>query len=311
MDSFVISIVFSFRNEEEVLPELVRRVVAAVEAVGDYELIFVNDDSVDRSLEVLETLREENGRIKIINMSRRFGVSPCVIAGLAASRGDAVIYMDSDLQDPPEIISQMVREWKNGADIVHTVRTHRHGESAAKMWITKMAYRAINAFSDISLLENAGDFKLLSRRVVEEILQLGEMDPYLRGLSVWVGFNQAVVKYERDARSAGQSKFGLFSSLNPYKEFLRGVTSFSTVPLYFALFFGFTVSMASFLLLCYIIVMKIAGVNLPGWTAIMSAILFLSGVILGTIGLLGIYVGRIYDQVRSRPKYIIKKQVGF
>jgi dolichol-phosphate mannosyltransferase len=219
--------------------------------------------------------------------------------------------MDSDLQDPPEIIPQMLREWKNGADIVHTVRTHRHGESAAKMWITKMAYKAINAFSDISLLENAGDFKLLSRRVVEEILQLGEMDPYLRGLSVWVGFNQVVVKYERDARSAGQSKFGLFSSLNPYKEFLRGITSFSTVPLYFALFFGFTVSMVSFLLLCYIIIMKIAGMNLPGWTAIMSAILFLSGVILSTIGLLGVYVGRIYDQVRSRPKYIIKKQVGF
>lgn len=311
MDTPVISIVFSFRNEEEVLPELVRRVVAVVEAVGDYELIFVNDDSVDRSLEVLAALREENSRIKIINMSRRFGVSPCVIAGLAASKGDAAIYMDSDLQDPPEIIPQMVREWKNGADIVHTVRTHRRGESAAKMWITKMAYKAINAFSDISLLENAGDFKLLSRRVVEEILQLGEMDPYLRGLSVWVGFNQVVVKYERDARSAGQSKFGLFSSLNPYKEFLRGITSFSTVPLYFALFFGFTVSMVSFLLLCYIIIMKIAGMNLPGWTAIMSAILFLSGVILSTIGLLGVYVGRIYDQVRSRPKYIIKKQVGF
>ncbi|MCX5720972.1 MAG: glycosyltransferase family 2 protein [Nitrospirae bacterium] len=311
MDTPVISIVFSFRNEEEVLPELVHRVVAVVETIGDYELIFVNDDSTDRSLDVLQSLRAENSRIKIINMSRRFGVSPCVIAGLAASRGDAAIYMDSDLQDPPEIIPQMVREWKNGADIVHTVRTHRHGESAAKMWITKMAYKAINAFSDISLLENAGDFKLLSRRVVEEILQLGEMDPYLRGLSVWVGFNQAVVKYERDARSAGQSKFGLFTSLNPYKEFLRGITSFSTVPLYFALFFGLTVSMISFVLLCYIIVMKIAGMNLPGWTAIMSAILFLSGVILGTIGLLGIYVGRIYDQVRSRPKYIIKKQIGF
>lgn len=311
MDTLVISIVFSFRNEEEVLPELVRRVVAVAEGVGDYELIFVNDDSVDRSLEVLTALREENSRIKIINMSRRFGVSPCVLAGLAASRGDAAIYMDSDLQDPPEIIPLMVREWKNGADIVHTVRTHRHGESAKKMWITKMAYKAINVVSDISLLENAGDFKLLSKRVVQEMLQLGEMDPYLRGLSVWVGFNQAVVKYERDARSAGQPKFGLFSSLNPYKEFLRGITSFSTVPLYFALFFGFTVSMVAFLLLCYIIVMKITGMNLPGWTAIMSAILFLSGVILSTIGLLGIYVGRIYDQVRSRPRYIIKKEIGF
>ena len=307
----VISIVFSFRNEEEVLSELVHRVVPIVEIIGDYELIFVNDDSTDRSLDVLQILRAENSRIKIINMSRCFGVAPCVIAGLAASSGDAVIYMDSDLQDPPEIIPQMVYEWNNGADIVHTVRTQRHGESASKMWITKMAYKAINVFSDVYLIENAGDFKLLSRLVVKEILQLDEIDPYLRGLSVWVGFNQTVVKYEREARSLGQSKFGLFMSLNPYKEFLRGITSFSTVPLYFALFLGLAVSAISFIMLCYVIVMKTLGVNLPGWTAIMSAILFLSGVILGTNGLLGIYVGKIYEYAQGRPKYIIKKQIGF
>ena len=307
----VISIVFSFRNEEEVLSELVHRVVPIVEIIGDYELIFVNDDSTDRSLDVLQILRAENSRIKIINMSRCFGVAPCVIAGLAASSGDAVIYMDSDLQDPPEIIPQMVYEWNNGADIVHTVRTQRHGESASKMWITKMAYKAINVFSDVYLIENAGDFKLLSRLVVKEILQLDEIDPYLRGLSVWVGFNQTVVKYEREARSLGQSKFGLFMSLNPYKEFLRGITSFSTVPLYFALFLGLAVSAISFILFCYVIVMKTLGVNLPGWTAIMSAILFLSGVILGTNGLLGIYVGKIYEYAQGRPKYIIKKQIGF
>lgn len=301
---------FSFRNEEAVLPELVRRVVSAAKPLGAYELIFVNDASTDRSLEVLLELRSENNQIKIINMARRFGVTPCVIAGLAASQGDAVIYMDCDLQDPPEIIPLMVQHWKNGADIVHTVRTRRHGENAAKMWLTKVAYKIISFFSDISLLENAGDFKLLTRRVVDEVLRLGEIDPYLRGLSVWVGFNQRAIAYERDSRYAGQTKFGLLTSLNPYKEFMRGITSFSTLPLYLALCIGLVVSVGSFVLLCYIMVKKIAGLNLPGWTAIMSAILFLSGVILSTIGILGIYVGRIYDQVRGRPRYIIKEQIG-
>lgn len=310
MDRLLISVVFSFRNEEAVLPELVRRVVSAAKPLGAYELIFVNDASTDRSLEVLLELRSENNQIKIINMARRFGVTPCVIAGLAASQGDAVIYMDCDLQDPPEIIPLMVQHWKNGADIVHTVRTRRHGENAAKMWLTKVAYKIISFFSDISLLENAGDFKLLTRRVVDEVLRLGEIDPYLRGLSVWVGFNQRAIAYERDSRYAGQTKFSLLTSLNPYKEFMRGITSFSTLPLYLALCIGLVVSVGSFVLLCYIMVKKIAGLNLPGWTAIMSAILFLSGVILSTIGILGIYVGRIYDQVRGRPRYIIKEQIG-
>ncbi len=307
----LISVVFSFRNEAEVIPELVRRTVAILEPLVRYELIFVNDASTDASLEILTMLRETNENIKILNMSRRFGVTPCVIAGMAEAKGDAVIYMDADLQDPPELIRELIRRWEEGAEVVHTVRTKRHGESMMKMWFTKLAYKMINAFSDIDFYENAGDFKLLSRRAVAEIVKLNEHDPYLRGLSVWIGFQQAMLRYERDARFSGQSKFGLFRSVNPYKEFIRGITSFSASPLYFALILGFLVALTSFIILGHVVVTKIMGVNMPGWTAIMAAILFLSGVILFTIGIVGVYLGRIYEQLRGRPRYIVDDKIGF
>ena len=184
----LISVVFSFRNEEKVIPELIHRVSSVLETLGEYELIFVNDASTDGSLELLQSLRAANSNIKIINMSRRFGVTPCVIAGLAEAKGDAVVYMDADLQDPPELIPEIVKKWQEGAEVVHTIRTKRHGESWPKMWMTKLAYKMINAFADIDFYENAGDFKLLSKRAVTEILKLNELDPYLRGLSMWIGF---------------------------------------------------------------------------------------------------------------------------
>ncbi len=311
----LISVVFSFRNEETVLPELVERTVRVFEnsfnESDQYELIFVNDASTDRSLDILLTLREKNKRIKIINMSRRFGVTPCVIAGLAAAKGDAVIYMDADLQDPPELIPDLAGKWREGADVVHTVRTKRHGENPIKMGITAIAYKLINAFADIDFYENAGDFKLLSRNAVHEILKLEEHDPYLRGLSIWIGFKQDKLYYERDARRSGSSKFSLLNSLNPYKEFVRGVTSFSASPLYFSLILGFLAAIAAFVVLIDVIYSKAMGYNIPGWTAIMSAVLFLGGVILITIGILGIYMARIYEQIKGRPRYIVRSQIGF
>lgn len=311
----LISIVFSFRNEEDVISALVKRAVQVMEsALGnayEYELIFVNDASTDRSLEKLLMLREENKRIKIINMSRRFGVTPCVIAGLTAANGDAVIYMDTDLQDPPELIPELIKKWREGAEVVHTIRTKRHGENPVKMGLTATAYKLINAFADIDFHENAGDFKLLSRNAVHEILKLGEHDPYLRGLSVWIGFKQEKVFYERNARHSGEKKFSLFNSLNPYKEFIRGVTSFSASPLYFSLILGFLVAFAAFIALISVIYTKLMGYNIPGWTAIMAAVLFLSGAILLTIGILGIYMARIYEQIKGRPRYIVNNKIGF
>lgn len=315
MGQMLISIVFSFRNEEKVIPALVERIARVMENVLEnayaYELIFVNDASSDRSLEALLMLRESNKCIKIINMSRRFGVTPCVIAGLTAAQGDAVIYMDTDLQDPPELIPKLIAKWREGAEVVHTIRTKRHGENSVKMGITSIAYKLINVFADIDIHENAGDFKLLSRNAVNEILKLEEHDPYLRGLSVWVGFRQEKVFYERNARHSGERKFSLFNSLNPYKEFIRGVTSFSASPLYFALILGFLVAMVAFAALVFVIYTKMMGRAIPGWTAIMAAILFLGGAILFTIGILGIYMARIYEQIKGRPRYIVNNQIGF
>ncbi|MBI5641247.1 MAG: glycosyltransferase family 2 protein [Nitrospirae bacterium] len=308
----LLSVVFSFRNESSVIETLVKRVIGALEPLGiDLEIIFVNDDSDDGSLDILMRLRETDKRVKVINMSRRFGVHPCVIAGLKHTKGDAVVYMDADLQDPPELIPKMIEKWKEGADVVNTVRTKRLGENPFRMWLTKKAYQVINAVSDIDLPVNMGDFKLLSRRTVDELLKINEYDPFMRGLVRWVGFRQETVLYTRDARFAGETHFSLLRSTGPTKEFLRGFTSFSTAPLYISLIYGFIISLFSFCYLIVVIIDKFLGTNLPGWTAIMAATLFLGGNILLTNGFLGLYIARIYNQVKNRPLFIVKDKIGF
>ncbi len=310
----LVSVVLSFRNEAENLPELIRREEAVFAGLGlPYELIFVNDASTDRSLEILLKAREANPAVKIINMSRRFGVTPCVLAGFEKAKGDAVIYMDTDLQDPPELIPQLVQKWRDGADIVHTTRTVRKGENAFKMWLTRQAYRAINGFSDITILQNTGDFKLISRRAMNEILKLDEFDPFLRGLVAWVGFRQEQVFYERDPRFAGETKFSLWRSLNPYKEFLRGITLFSTTPLYLALFLGLFVSFVSFLFFAALVLGPLVFRGQAGlsWNQLLlGSTLLMGGIILFTVGILGIYVGRIHRESIHRPRYIIDNYIG-
>jgi glycosyltransferase involved in cell wall biosynthesis len=309
----LLSVVFSFRNEEEVLPELVRRSEAVLPETGwDYELIFVNDASNDASLELLLAMRERNRRIKIISMSRTFGVAPCVMAGIRHARGDAVVYMDTDLQDPPELIPLLLQKLKEGYDVVHTMRTRRKGENPVKMLVTRLAYRFIHMFSEIDIPENTGDFKLISRRAVDHLVALNEYDPFMRGLVRWVGFRQAFVPYERDARFAGKTKFSLFRSLNPARELIRGVTSFSETPLYLSLFMGFFVSIGAFVYLIKIVVERVMyDIHKPGWPAIMVTILFLGGTILFMIGVLGIYLGKIHSAIKQRPPYIIESTTGF
>jgi dolichol-phosphate mannosyltransferase len=307
--STLLSLVFSFRNEEENLAELVQRVTAAVASIPDArcEMIFVNDDSTDRSLAILGELRQRFP-ITIVNMSRRFGVTPCVLAGFAQAKGDAVIYMDADLQDPPELIPRMVERFRDGAEVVHTTRTHREGESAAKMWLTKQAYRTINFFSDIPLPENTGDFKLLSRKVVGEILRLSEYDPYMRGLSVWVGYRQDYVLYRRQPRFKGETHMPLLGK-GPVKEFIRGLTAFSAAPLYISLILGMFTCLISVGLIVYALVIKVAGLAAEGAPGILIAVAFFSGVILVTNGLMGIYIARIYYEVKQRPRYLIREVV--
>ena len=307
----LLSVVFSFRNEESNLIELVKRTSTAIKKLGNwtFELIFVNDDSNDSSETILTDL-QKSYPIKIVNMSRRFGVGPCVLAGLNIAKGDAVVYMDSDLQDPPEIIPKLVQKFENGVDVVHTRRTKRLEESFVKIFLTKMAYRVINISSNIPLPVDAGDFKLLSRRAVSYVNNLNEHNPYIRGLTVWIGFKQDFVDYERQGRFSGESKFpSLLSARYWYgasAEFVRGITGYSTGPLLLGIFIGLFAILFSFILIIYALYTKFSGAAIPGSSGIIIVVAFFSGMILTTIGITGLYIARIYEQTQGRPRYIIK-----
>ena len=307
----LISIIFSFKNEEKNLKELVKRVNSSLSKLKNwkYEMIFVNDSSNDNSEEILLDLQKTNP-IMIINMTRTFGVGPCVLAGFRHAKGDAIIYMDADLQDPPEILTKLIEEYEKGAEVVHTVRTKRIGESSFKLFITKLAYRIINYLSDIPLPTEAGDFKLISKTALNKILEQKEFRPYVRGLSVWVGYKQSFVKYERQSRSDGQSKFPLYSK-GPITEFINGITSYSLKPLYLGILLGFFSLLFSISLIVYALYAKYAGVAVPGSTSIIITISFFSGILLLTIGIVGIYIARIFEQTKGRDQYVIKNIKNF
>ena len=238
-------------------------------------------------------------------MSRKFGVGPCVLAGLEHAKGDAIIYMDSDLQDPPEIIPKLIEKFENGFEIVHTKRTKRLGEGVLKLFLTKLAYRVINKTASIPLPVDSGDFKLLSRKAVNHINSIKEYNPYIRGLSVWIGFRQEFVEYVRQNRPFGESKFtSLFSG--PLTQFVRGMTSYSTGPLYLGIIIGLFAILFSFVLIVWAFYAKITDIAIPGSSGVIITVAFFSGMILTTIGITGFYIARIYEQTQGRPRYIIK-----
>ena len=307
----LVSVVLSFRNEEENIAALVQRLetVLGSEPV-EYELVFVNDASTDGSLSLLMVERERNPRVKVLQMARRFGVAECVRAGMAAAGGDVVIYMDADLQDPPEVIPALLARWREGAAIVHTVRTKRRGEHQLKMWATRVAYSLIQSGSSIELPVDAGDFKLLSRRAVDHLLQLRESDPYLRGLVVWLGFTQAFVPYTREARHAGRTHFPFFSR-NPWKTFAVGLTSFSFLPVYACLALSLAGMAAAIGLAMTAALLQIRGVPFAGTLWLLTLLTFFWATIMAAVGTSAIYLIRIYKDVRGRPQYIIESTVGF
>tara|TARA_B100001079_G_C16382073_1_gene502534 strand:- start:877 stop:1809 length:933 start_codon:yes stop_codon:yes gene_type:complete len=302
----LLSVVFSFRNEEGNIEELVKRISQSLEKVENwnYELIFVNDDSTDSSEKILLDLQKKFP-IKIINMSRRFGIDPCVLAGFRNAEGDAIIYLHTDLQDPPEIIPELIKKHEEGFDVVHTVKTKRKGEAKFRMFVTKIAYYIINILSDINLPVQAGDYKLVSRKALNEILKQKEYRPYIRGLSVWVGFKQGFVNYVREPRSSGISKMPLLSA-GPVTDFINGVTSYSLKPLYIGIFFGFFSILISIAIIVYALYLKFNNLAVPGSTSIIIAISFFSGILLFTIGIIGIYLARIFEQTKGRNQYVIK-----
>ena len=303
----LLSVVFSFRNEEGNIKPLVERISTTMREIKDwkYELIFVNDDSTDQSEKILLDL-QKNFPIKIINMSRNFGIDPCVLAGFRNCSGDAVIYLHSDQQDPPELIPKLLKKFEEGNEIVHTVRTKRKGEGKFRMFLTKIAYWIINSLSDINLPNQAGDYKLISKKALNEILKQREFRPYVRGLSVWVGFKQDFIYYERDPRGEGKTKMPLLSA-GPVTDFINGVTSYSLKPLYLGIFFGFISIIISILLIIYALFLKFNDLAIPGSTSIIISISFFSGILLFTIGIMGIYLARIFEQTKGREQYVIKE----
>jgi len=308
----LLSVVLSFRNEAEVIPELIERLDRALTAASiDYELIFVNDASTDASLALLEKHRASNPRVKILNMSRRFGVAPCVIAGMRHAKGDAVVYMDADLQDPPELIPTLWARWREGNDVAYTVRTDRQGESRVKLAITRAAYRLIQRAASIELPIEAGDFKLLSRRVVDHLLSLDEQELYLRGLVAWVGFRQVAVPYERQPRAAGVTHFPLLASLGPVTALLAGITSFSHAPLVLCLVLGVVFGGLSKLTLLGMLVAWLVGSPPSGAAALVAFGVLLWSTLLSGMGVIGLYLARIHRESLGRPRYIVESAIGF
>ena len=317
--SAVISVVFSFFNEEQVLPELIQRCRAvlerliAAEEIGGYELIFVNDASTDRSEEVVRDEMQRRSEVRLINMSRNFGVSPCVLAGMFYAQGDAVIYMDADLQDPPEVIPDLVQTWKSDGqiDVVHTVRRSRAGETRIKLAVTRLGYWVLRAVSTIDLPLEAGDFKLLSRRAVNLVTQFREKRPFLRGLVCWIGFKQAKVYYDRQPRFSGKTKFHVLGT-KVIRNFIdSAVVSFSDVPLKLSTALGLFFSAAAFAYLILLVVGWWRGGDVPAWSATLVAVLFLGGVQLVSVGILGTYIASIFLESKGRPNFIIRDALGF
>jgi dolichol-phosphate mannosyltransferase len=303
-----LSIVVPLFNEEENVPELLRRIdPIAAKLVGhgidDYEIICVNDGSSDGTLRALRRLLPDYPKLVIVALSRNFGHQLAATAGIEEALGDAVVLMDGDLQDPPELIEQFVAKWRDGYDVVYAVRRSRKGESAFKLFTAKLFYRITRRLTNVSIPLDTGDFRLMSRRVVEALKRTREHNRFLRGLVSWVGFEQVGVEYDRDARHAGATKYPISKML---RFAIDGITSFSEIPLRFASYFGFLVSLCALVVAIFEIGLKIfTGYNLPGYTSTIFAILFLGGVQLIGIGILGEYIGRIYDEIKARPLYLI------
>lgn len=304
----LISVVVPVYYEQEVLPEFYRRmhdVLIALPPEFNHEIIFVNDGSQDRTLEILMDLHSHDPAVRIIDLSRNFGHQKALTAGLDHAKGDAVVAIDADLQDPPEVIPQMIERWRQGAHVVYGVRRRRDGENPFKRATAWLFYRMINQLSDINLPADSGDFRLMDRLVVDALHEVREDNRYLRGLIAWLGFTQMALPYDRDARNAGESKYPLFKMT---RLAVDGITGFSERPLRFATFLGFCVVAASAILTVWAVIARFIDPDTQrGWASLMVAILFLGGTQLLSVGILGEYIGRIYRESKHRPLYVVKK----
>jgi len=303
----LISLVVPFYNEEEVIDRFFIEVRAVLTSIpnSDFEIVCVNDGSRDQTLNKLLGYSSADARIKVIDLSRNFGKEAALTAGLDHAAGDAVIPFDADLQDPPEAIIQLVEKWREGFDVVIATRVERASDTYAKRSTAALFYRIHNAISDIRIPENAGDFRLMSRSTVDALKQLPENRRFMKGLFAWVGGRTAEIEYARLPRIAGTSKF---SGWKLWNFALEGITSFSTLPLRVWTYIGGATALFAFFYGSYLVVRTIVrGVDVPGYASIITAVLFLGGMQLIGIGVIGEYVGRIYVEAKRRPIYIVRK----
>jgi dolichol-phosphate mannosyltransferase len=307
----MLSIVVPVFKEEKNIPEFLRRIGAILSGLGDdHEIIFSMDPGPDRTEEVVLAARVKDPRIKLLKFSRRFGQPMATLAGMEYAQGDAIIVMDVDLQDPPELITEMVAKWREGYDVVLPQRRQRTGEPWTKRLIAQMGYKIINKITDVGIPPNTGDFRLMSRRVINEILRLKECHGFLRGMVAVVGFKQVMIPFDRPPRFTGQTNYNRF--FGSLRIGFNGIFCFSTYALSLSTIAGFAIASVSFLIGFAYIVMKLAGVNFPvGNPTIVILVLFLSGIQLISVGILGEYIGRIYEEVRGRPRFIVDRAEGF
>jgi len=307
----LVSVVIPCMNEEAVVRETCDRLITVLgPAQFAFELIFVDDGSKDRTAEILRELQLRDSRVRVVRLSRNFGHQIAITAGLEHTAGDAVAVIDADLQDPPEVLPELVAQWLEGYDVVYGVRTERQGESAFKRWTAKAFYRLISSLSDTEIPLDTGDFRLMDRRVVDALLSMPERDRFIRGMVGWLGFSQTSVAYTRAPRFAGETKFPLFKML---KFATDGIVSFSIIPLRLATWMGFLASGLSVLGIVVVLLERYFGVLglVKGWSSTVIAVLFIGGVQLVCMGIIGEYVGRIYGETKRRPLYVVHERMGF
>lgn len=298
------SVVIPVYNEEEVIHETYWRLKNVMDSTGEsYELLFVNDGSRDRTAELILGIGEKDPSVTLIQFSRNFGHQVAITAGMDYAKGEAVIVIDADLQDPPELMLEMIAKWKEGYDVVYAKRSERKGESLFKRQTASIFYRVLKRMTEIDIPLDTGDFRLLDRKVCDEMKRLPEKNRYVRGLVSWVGFRQTAVEYVRDERYAGESKYPLKKML---KLSMDGITSFSSKPLKAAGIMGILIAAAGFIYLLVVLIEKwFTDVTVPGWSSLIALQILFSGCILMFLGVIGEYLGRIYDEVKQRPLYIV------
>ncbi|MBW7652184.1 glycosyltransferase family 2 protein [Anoxybacillus sp. ST4] len=303
------SVVIPVYNEALVIRETYKRLKRVMEQTdGAYELLFVNDGSKDETLDLLKELAVRDDTVKYLNFSRNFGHQIAITAGMDYASGEAIVIIDADLQDPPELILDMIEKWKEGYDVVYAKRTKRKGETFFKKITAYAFYRLLRAATEIDIPLDTGDFRLIDRKVRDQLVGMRERSRFVRGLVSWVGFNQTAIEYERDERFAGETKY-------PLKKMIRfsldGITSFSYKPLKLASLLGFLLSVVSVGWMAVVLYLKLfTDATVTGWSSLVMAVLFFNGVVLMMLGVIGEYIGRIYDEVKQRPLYILRESWG-